>query len=127
MVYEDIEMVESFKNLTKNIVSFFENNLFKDSNITCSELSIIKVINENESENKKVNITEIAHILKMSKSAEVRWIFQYPARPREERQSRKQGRRQERGQAPSFRFRYVCIRVKEARLCAPRGCPTASF
>lgn len=63
------EMVESFKNLTKNIVSFFESNLFDKDNISCSELSVLKVLCESEKENKKMNVTELAALLKMSKSA----------------------------------------------------------
>lgn len=69
MEIENIEIVESFKNLTKNIVSFFESNLFKKDNISCSELSILKALCESEKENKKMNVTELAVLLKMSKSA----------------------------------------------------------
>ena len=69
MEIKDIEMVESFKNLTKNIVIFFESNLFEKDNISCSELSVLKVLCESEKENKKMNITELSSSLKMSKSA----------------------------------------------------------
>lgn len=65
----DIEIVESFKNLSKNIVSFFENILLSKSDISCSELSVLSVVCENEKLNKKVNVTEIASELKISKSA----------------------------------------------------------
>lgn len=63
------EMVESFKNLTKHIVSFFESNLFEKENISCSELSVLKVLCEGEKEDKKMNVTELANELNMSKSA----------------------------------------------------------
>ena len=63
------EMVESFKNLTKHIVSFFESNLFEKENISCSELSVLKVLCEGEKADKKMNVTELANALKMSKSA----------------------------------------------------------
>ena len=43
--------------------------LFKKDNISCSELSVLKVLCEGEKENKKMNITELASLLKMSKSA----------------------------------------------------------
>lgn len=65
----EIEMVESFKTLTKNIVAFFENNLFKSANIGCSELNVLKTIHEGELENKKMNVTELANTLKITKSA----------------------------------------------------------
>ena len=63
------EMIDSFKILTKNIISFFENNLFKYSDIGCSELNVIKEIYEYNKVDKKLNVTELAHLLKMSKSA----------------------------------------------------------
>lgn len=63
------EMIDSFKILTKNIISFFENNLFKESDIGCSELNVIKSIYEYNKVDKKLNVTELAHLLKMSKSA----------------------------------------------------------
>lgn len=66
---KDIEIVESFKMLSKNIVNFFENNLFKSSNIGCSEMNALVVICESEKENKKMNVTELATALKISKSA----------------------------------------------------------
>ena len=66
-MYKDIEMVESLKGLTKNIIAFFESNFFKDGDISCSELNVIKTIKQEE--NKQLNITELATLLKMSKSA----------------------------------------------------------
>lgn len=69
MKTQDIQMVDSFKHLTKNIVNFFENNLYQKHDISCSELSILKVIHESEKEDKKINVTELSIILKMSKSA----------------------------------------------------------
>ena len=69
MEIKDIQMVESFKNLTKNIVSFFENTLLDKTDISCSELSVLSIICENEKIQKKVNVTEIANELKISKSA----------------------------------------------------------
>ena len=69
MQVENIEIVESFKNLTKNIISFFEGNVFKKDNVSCSELSILKVLSESEKQNIKMNVTELANELKMSKSA----------------------------------------------------------
>lgn len=65
----DIDMVESFRNLTKSITNFFEEKLLKDSAISCSELSIIKSIHDNSLKERKVNVTEIASDLHMSKSA----------------------------------------------------------
>ena len=67
MFYNEIEIVESFKNLTKNIITYFENNLFGDSSFSCSEHNVIGTILQNEGN--KMNITELASILKMSKSA----------------------------------------------------------
>lgn len=64
-----IEIVESFKTLSKNIVIFFENNLLDNNDISCSELSVLNVICENEKKGKKVNLTEIANELKITKSA----------------------------------------------------------
>ena len=69
MDIKDIEIVESFKNLTKNIISFFESSLFEKENVSCSELNVLKALCEGEKENKKMNITELATLLKMSKSA----------------------------------------------------------
>ena len=69
MEIKDIQMVESFKNLTKNIVNFFENTLLDKTDISCSELSVLSIICENEKNRKKVNVTEIANELKISKSA----------------------------------------------------------
>ncbi len=69
METKDLQMVDSFKNLTKNIVNFFENNLYEKHDISCSELSVLKVVYESEEEGKKINITELSTILKMTKSA----------------------------------------------------------
>ena len=69
MSNKDIQMVESFKNLTKSIVNFFESALLNKTSISCSELSVLGIICENEKENRKVNVTEIANELKVSKSA----------------------------------------------------------
>ena len=66
---KDIEIVESFKMLSKNIVNFFENNLFKSSNIGCSEMNALVVICENKKVNQKMNVTELATKLKITKSA----------------------------------------------------------
>ena len=65
MADSNIQMIESFKNLAKNISSFFDNNLLKKEDITCSELSVLGVICENE----KMNVTDLANSLKISKSA----------------------------------------------------------
>lgn len=69
METKDIQMVDSFKNLTKNIVNFFENNLYEKYDVSCSELSLLKVIYQSEQENKKINVTELSANLKMTKSA----------------------------------------------------------
>ena len=69
MENREIQMVESFRLLTKNIVHFFENNLLNSANISCSELSVLKVLCESEKENKKMNVTELASCLNMTKSA----------------------------------------------------------
>lgn len=69
MEVENIEIVDSFKNLTKNIVSFFESNLFKKDHISCSELSVLKALYESENRNVRMNITDLSSSLKMSKSA----------------------------------------------------------
>lgn len=69
MVKKEIEMVEAFKTLTKNIVTFFENNLSKTSDIGCSELSVLKTIHEGEKVQKKMNVTELAILLNITKSA----------------------------------------------------------
>ena len=69
MEVENIEIVESFRNLTKNIVSFFESNLFEKDHISCSELSVLKVLYEREKENIKMNVTDLSISLKTSKSA----------------------------------------------------------
>lgn len=66
---QKIELVESFKGLTKSIVNFFENTLLKSSNVSCSELSVINSLIEAEMVDKKMNITELAHSLKITKSA----------------------------------------------------------
>jgi len=66
---KEVQIVESFKNLTKNIINLFENTLLNKADISCSELSVLGVICESEKEKKKVNITEIANELKISKSA----------------------------------------------------------
>ena len=69
MENSEIQIVDSFRCLTKNIVIFFESNLLKKSNISCSELSILKVLYESEKEDKKMNVTELATSLKITKSA----------------------------------------------------------
>ncbi len=66
---QKIELVESFKGLTKSIVNFFENTLLKNSNISCSELSVMNALIDAENEDKKMNITELSHSLKITKSA----------------------------------------------------------
>lgn len=69
METKDLQMVDSFKNLTKNIVNFFENSLYENHDISCSELSVLKVIYESEKDARKINVTELSSILKMTKSA----------------------------------------------------------
>ena len=69
MELKEIQMVESFRLLTKNIVHFFENNLLNKANISCSELNVLKVLCESEKEDRKMNVTELANSLNMSKSA----------------------------------------------------------
>lgn len=69
MQNEDIRMVESFKKLSKSITDFFENNLLDKADISCSELKILETILKKGKENEKVNVTEIANELKISKSA----------------------------------------------------------
>lgn len=66
---KEIEIVESFKMLSKNIVNFFENNLFRSSNIGCSEMNALSVICESEKKGEKMNVTELATSLKITKSA----------------------------------------------------------
>ena len=66
---KDLQIVESFKNLSKNIVNYFETILLNKANISCSELSVLSVICETDKNGKKVNVTEIANILKITKSA----------------------------------------------------------
>lgn len=61
----EIKMIESFRLLAKNIVTFFENNLLTKFNISCSELAVLKLLCENEG----VNITEVALSLRITKSA----------------------------------------------------------
>ena len=65
----EIEIVESFRTLAKNIVNFFENNLQKTNDISCSELSALEVLYNYNNENKKMNVTELANILNITKSA----------------------------------------------------------
>ena len=65
----NIDMVDSFKILTKNIVSLFEDKIFSDTELSCSDLSIIRNIYDAESEKRKINVTELSQELKMSKSA----------------------------------------------------------
>ena len=69
MEEKEIQIVESFKVLTKNIVNLFETKLFKKNNISCSELSALKAISECNKENKQINVTELANLLKITKSA----------------------------------------------------------
>ena len=69
MENKEIQIVESFRLLTKNIVHFFENNLLNKANISCSELNVLKVLCESEKEDKKMNVTELANCLNMTKSA----------------------------------------------------------
>ena len=69
MELKETQMVESFRLLTKNIVHFFENNLLNKANISCSELNVLKVLCESEKEDRKMNVTELANSLNMSKSA----------------------------------------------------------
>ena len=66
---KSIQIVESFRLLTKNIANFFENNLLKKANISCSELNVLKLLCESEKEEKKMNVTELAVALKITKSA----------------------------------------------------------
>jgi len=40
MENKNIHIVDSFRTLTKNIVNFFENDLLKKNDISCSELSL---------------------------------------------------------------------------------------
>jgi len=67
MENKNIHIVDSFRTLTKNIVNFFENDLLKKNDISCSELSLLKVLCE--SENEKMNITDLSNSLKITKSA----------------------------------------------------------
>ena len=67
MENKDILIVDSFRSLAKNIVNFFESDLLKKNNISCSELSMLKVLCENEKE--KMNITDLSNSLKITKSA----------------------------------------------------------
>lgn len=69
MINSDIKMVESFKNLAKNISTFFDENLLKNADMSCSELSVLRAIYEEENEDKKMNITKLASSLEMTKSA----------------------------------------------------------
>ena len=66
---QKIELVDSFRVLTKSIVNFFENTLLKSSDLSCSELSVINALIESENEDKKMNITELSQSLKITKSA----------------------------------------------------------
>lgn len=69
MEEKEIQIVDSFRVLAKNIVNFFESYLLKESNISCSELSILKTLYESEKEDRKMNITELSSSLKITKSA----------------------------------------------------------
>lgn len=68
-IKQEIKIVESFRTLTKNIVAFFESNLLNKANISCSELNVLKVLCEGEKKDKKMNITELALSLDITKSA----------------------------------------------------------
>jgi DNA-binding MarR family transcriptional regulator len=65
----NMEIVETFMGLTKNIVSFYEGNLLKKANISCSELNVLRILFEYEKKNQKINITELALSMKITKSA----------------------------------------------------------
>lgn len=69
MLSKDLNMIEVFKNLTKSLTNFFDVTSLKKENISCSEFRILEIICENAKGNKKVNVTEIANELRISKSA----------------------------------------------------------
>lgn len=69
MENKKIEIVESFRFFSKNIANFFENHVLKKNDVNCSELSLLKVLYDGETKDKKMNVTEIASSLKISKSA----------------------------------------------------------
>ena len=66
---QKVEIVDSFKSLSKSIANFLENALLKNSIISCSELGVINALIESQKEDKKMNITELANLLKITKSA----------------------------------------------------------
>ena len=66
---QKIDIVESFKGLSKSIANLLENTLLKNSMMSCSEFSVINALIEAEKEDKKMNITELSHSLKITKSA----------------------------------------------------------
>lgn len=69
MEIKEMAIFEAFKNLTKNIISCFESNLLGDTKLSCSELSLLRTICESEKNNQKINVTELADSLKITKSA----------------------------------------------------------
>ncbi len=69
MKNKEVEIVESFRCLAKNIVNFFENDLHKKTDINCSELKVLGVLYDFQKEESKINVTELANILKITKSA----------------------------------------------------------
>lgn len=69
MAENELSIIESFRNLTKNIVACFENHLLGENKLSCSELNLLGIICESGKNDKKINVTELANLLKITKSA----------------------------------------------------------